>query len=378
MRILNFTLVLYAVLVSCSYGQGFRFVAVTTEKILGKYSKLAKAKKALNQFPPGANRPLRMIAEVKDNKIDWDPRFVGGEDQSQGLAAGFNIWWETWDDIENMISVARKALGDPKGVFIVVADGKALGKFESLQKAKSALDQFPPNSKTPRMVVEVKNGKVLDDPRLVAGQSQERGLKEGFNRYWTGWEEIDSMLWVAQYYLDQPKGPAKGEFIVVVAGQVKGKFKFLSKAQAVLNNYPEGSKPPSRLILEVKDGKVLDDPRMIAGRNQELGISAGFNSYWTGWDDIDSQIWAAETYLDNQVEVLGDFIVVAGSNAIGKFKTLSAAKDALKRWPIGAKSPSRLVVELKKGKVDYDPRIVGGKSQYLGMQAGLLMFLVIS
>jgi len=129
MRILNFTLVLYAVLVSCSYGQGFRFVAVTTEKILGKYSKLAKAKKALNQFPPGANRPLRMIAEVKDNKIDWDPRFVGGEDQSQGLAAGFNIWWETWDDIENMISVARKALGDPKGVFIVVADGKALGKW---------------------------------------------------------------------------------------------------------------------------------------------------------------------------------------------------------------------------------------------------------
>jgi len=210
------------------------FITVAGGQVLGKYPFLSQAKRALKNFPDGATTPLRMIVEVNNGRVNQDPSYVGGENQAGGLQFGFNVWWNSWTDIEQMMTIAQASLGDTKGRFIVVA-----------------------------------------------------GVATGFNKFWSGWDSIDEMLWVAQDYLDRPKGDVKGIFIVVVGLKVIGKYTLLSQAQAKLKIYPQGAKSPSRIIFEVKNGNILDDPRTISGRNQMPGNNAGFNSYWTGWDEVD-------------------------------------------------------------------------------------------
>jgi len=314
-----------------------------------------------------------MIAEAIDDRVNRDPRIVGGQDQSEGLRNGFNIWWNTWDDIERMISVAQVSLGDPKGKFLVVAGSKVLADVTSLKAAKAVLvNKYLSGATTPsRMVVEVVNGQVLNDPRIIAGQSQELGVAAGFNRYWTGWDDIDTMLWYAQEYLDMPKGDVTGVFIVVANMKVIGKYELLSMAKAQLNLYPQGAKSPIRLMFQVENDIINDDPRTIAGRNQVYGNNAGFNSYWTSWAEVDNMLWEAEKFLKKPVgDVAGDFLVVADGKVQGRFDKLSLAQDVLNKYPSDSKIPIRCILEVKNGKVDNDPRYIGGRTQTDGEWAG--------
>lgn len=86
-------------------------------------------------------------------------------------------------------------------------------------------------------------------------------------------------------------GDTKGKFLVVAGTKFVAYVKSLKDAQAVLkNNYLSGAATPSRMVVEVVTGKVYNDPRIIAGQSQELGIIGGFNKYWTGWGNIDNML----------------------------------------------------------------------------------------
>lgn len=74
---------------------------------------------------------------------------------------------ELLDLCRKIISIAQNTLGDPKGRFLVVYANEVVGDFKSLRKAKDKLMEYPkPQRKPSRIVVEVKNGRVLDDPRF--------------------------------------------------------------------------------------------------------------------------------------------------------------------------------------------------------------------
>lgn len=351
------------------------FIVVADNRVIGKYKRISDAKAALRVYKKGARTPKRMIVEAKGGRVDEDPRFVGGEEQQAGLRNGFNIWWSGWKDIDVMLNVAQISLGDTRGFFLSVTDTKVLGQFNSLSKAKQALLRFKNQRRPSRMVVEVQDGKVLDDPRRVGGQNQLAGMVTGFNRFWRDWDDVDEMLWVAEDYLYRKKNlDTYGVFIVVINRKVVGKFDRLSLAKQALKKYPV-NRPPSRCVVEVIHNRVHSDPRMIAGRDQEAGITHGFNRYWTGWSDIDKMVRAAEEYLYMEAkDVKGTFIVVAERKVIDIFKLLSNAKAALKKYKLGAKSPSRMVVEVKNGRLLDDPRIIAGQPQIRGMRAGFNTF----
>lgn len=78
------------------------YIAVIGDKVLGKSTRLSAAKAFLRTYPDGATEPIRMIAEAIDNRVNRDPRTVGGRNQSGCLRNGFNIWWNTWDAIERL------------------------------------------------------------------------------------------------------------------------------------------------------------------------------------------------------------------------------------------------------------------------------------
>jgi len=230
---------------------------------------------------------------------------------------------------------------------------------------------YPQGAKSPsRIIFEVKNGNILDDPRTISGRNQMPGNNAGFNSYWTGWDEVDEFLYAAEKYLNRPVGDVSGDFLVVVGQNVLGRFKKLSLAQAVLNRYPKASKTPVRCILEIKNGKVDNDPRYIAGRYQVDGIDAGFNFHWPGWDAIDKMISVGEGYLMSLQNPKGTFLVVAGDTVLGEYNNLNSAKNALKSYPSGARKPSRMVIEVRNGKVLYDPRLVAGQNQEAGIVNG--------
>ena len=50
----------------------------------------------------------------------------------------------------------------------------------------------------------------------------------------------------------------------------------------------------SRLIAEVRNGKVEADPHQVDGQNQSP--ENGFNKYWSGWADIHRMIAVARSY----------------------------------------------------------------------------------
>lgn len=180
------------------------FIVVANGKVTGMYKNLEPAKAELNKYPKGASSPSRMIAEFKDGTVLADPHVVGGERQGDGLKAGFNKWWWNWNDINSMVKVAQDFI---KGttLFIVVANKQVVGMCNDLEQAKAELNNYPKGASSPsRMIAEVKNGVVQGDPHVVGGERQGDGLKAGFNKWWWNWNDINSMVKVAQGYLATP------------------------------------------------------------------------------------------------------------------------------------------------------------------------------
>ena len=44
--------------------------------------------------------------------------------------------------------------------------------------------------------------------------------------------------------------------------------------------YGRGVASPQRMVCEVLNGKVIDDPHTCGGQNRGGGVNAGFNKYW--------------------------------------------------------------------------------------------------
>eukprot|EP01083_Nonionella_stella_P088158 245508_1 len=121
----------------------------------------------------------------------------------------------------------------------------------SVWSARSAMENGRGASNPQRMVCEVRNGKVNDDPHTCGGQNQGGGLKEGFNKWWNGWDAIHEMNAIAQKHCVKPV-----KFVVVAGGQVVHESKQIATCKEYLmKNYGRGASNPQRMVCEVRNGK---------------------------------------------------------------------------------------------------------------------------
>ena len=65
------------------------------------------------------------------------------------------------------------------------------GPYNDLQLAKDELKQIAKNGKS-RMIVEVINGIIREDPHMITGISQTSS--NGFEKDWNNWDDIHEMV----------------------------------------------------------------------------------------------------------------------------------------------------------------------------------------
>ena len=82
-----------------------------------------------------------------------------------------------------------------EGNFLVVAENSVVRSFNDLNLAKEVLAQL---SKDSRLIAEMRNGEVVADPHQIAGQNQ--NSENGFNKHWTGWDDINRMIALVKNY----------------------------------------------------------------------------------------------------------------------------------------------------------------------------------
>lgn len=224
------------------------------------------------------------------------------------MKAGFNNYWHDGSDINRMCSL----LSNRVLAYCVVAGSSAQGPF-SLTHAKSILNKYPRGETPPsRAVFEVRDGVVLQDPHHVGGENQGIALKAGFNRYWTGWDDINRMHAILQKRVQA--------HYVVAGNDSKGPFS-LAHAKSILHTYTPGATVPSRAVFEVRNCIVLKDPHSVGGEKQGDGLEAGFNMYWHEWHDINRM----HAMLDKHIQ---EYYVAIGNKAKGPF-CLAHAKNIL-------------------------------------------------
>ena len=68
------------------------------------------AKQYLKRY--SGSYPSRMVTEVQHGIVKMDPHMIGGQDQGKGNVAGFNKYWNDWNDIRRMIAIAQAYADD--------------------------------------------------------------------------------------------------------------------------------------------------------------------------------------------------------------------------------------------------------------------------
>ncbi len=175
-----------------------------------------------------------------------------------------------------------------EGQLYIVAAGKIIwGPDKDIERCKKILNaNYGSGASRPqRMIVEVMDGKVVADPHSCAGQNQGGGVGAGFNKYWNDWYSIRAMKTVVRFHID--KKNYTGHLYVVAGGSIVHDSTNVESCKNYLNNnYGRGASNPQRMIVEVMNGQIVQDPHSCAGQDQGGGVNTGFNKYWNNWDSI--------------------------------------------------------------------------------------------
>jgi len=223
-----------------------------------------------------------------------------------------------------------------RGLFLVVSNNRVLYKVRNLITAKWYLRRIKSGS---RCIFEVQNGKVLGNPHRIAGYPQTR--KYGFNKYWNDWNDITRMRRIAVNYYKRTLKPRtirtkniRGAYLVIGNNKVEYRTIWLNRAKRYLGRFKTGP----RCIFEVRRGKVLRNPRKIAGYPQNSVY--GFNRSWKRRSDIPHMYWIGATYVRGlSKKKKRRYLVVYGNRVIRNYRTLKSALRKLQR--VGRTSKTR-------------------------------------
>ena len=90
-------------------------------------------------------------------------------------------------------------IGPVGSTFLVVRDAGVVGSYVDIEMAKETLKGL--NSDQSRLIAEVDSANILqEDPHVVGGQQQTHS--QGFNKFWSDWDDIKKLMEIAQKYLD--------------------------------------------------------------------------------------------------------------------------------------------------------------------------------
>jgi len=288
------------------------FLVVAKGKVV-RCKSLYIARKVLRRYKSGS----RCIFQIKNGQVLSNPRKICGYPQTRKY--GFNGRWRNAKDINHMRVLAtefyrrsiyginrrrptKKKRRSPRGIFLVVAGNRCVGRFTVLSHAKRRLAKYGRSRKI-RCIFEVKNGRVLKSYSRIAGQRQSRGRRAGFNKYWRNTRDVRRMYGVATVYYKKylrrmrlKNTRRRARFIVVAGHSVIGYFMKLSQAKRALKRFRRGAKKPSRCIFPIKKGRVLKSAKWVGGQNQYKGLPQ-FNKYWKNGKDLRRMRLIAKKYV---------------------------------------------------------------------------------
>lgn len=203
----------------------------------------------------------------------------------------------------------------------MIVDTEVAGIYCTLEEAKQKLFEYAEGVTYPsRLIAEVVDGLLNDNPKYIDGEPQVDGPDAGFNKYWKDAEDMERMNDIAKTaYEKEPTTCADEEeegmddaeriYYVVVEDEVVGRFCSVEEAKNRLRDV-EGNdgEGPCRMVVEIVNGEVEDDPHWIDGEKQGDGIDAGFNKYWSNWEDIKKMTDAAREVFENDPETCLDVL----------------------------------------------------------------------
>ena len=104
---------------------------------------------------------------------------------------------------------------DSKNYIVVQMNPQIVkGPFSNLQEAKNELRRIARNGKwKKRMMVEVINGVIKEDPHKINGIDQMP--QNGFEKNWGGWNDIRAMIKIAKLFVKN-KGEIRGKLDMVM------------------------------------------------------------------------------------------------------------------------------------------------------------------
>ena len=144
------------------------------------------------------------------------------------------------------------------------------------------------------------NIKNLKPNNRVVATKQRVDLKV-VNGVWTemAWvDEKGTLVIKGQEQLSRYQGTDGSYFMIVADGKVVHHSADLEDNKNYLNTkYGKGVNSPSRMIVDVSNGTVSEDPHTVGGQNQGGGVNAGFNKWWWNWNDIHAMTAVAKNYL---------------------------------------------------------------------------------
>ena len=99
-------------------------------------------------------------------------------------------------------------ISDSSQEYILVQNNPSIvkGPFLDLQFAKNELKEIAKNNKS-RMMIEIINGSIQMDPHTISGIDQ--SASNGFDKWWSGWDDINAMLEIATQYRSKNTDPLK-------------------------------------------------------------------------------------------------------------------------------------------------------------------------
>ena len=119
---------------------GQEYLVITGSSVILQTLTLFIARQYFKRY--SGSYPSRMVTEVQNGIVKKDPHRIGGQEQGKGNAAGFNIYWNDWNDIRRMTIIAQNCVPGPGVVFLVVDDSSVYLETPSIIIAKNILEDF--------------------------------------------------------------------------------------------------------------------------------------------------------------------------------------------------------------------------------------------
>ncbi len=325
------------------------FVVVGDNRAITRHNMLFDAMRELKRHTRGS----RCIFEVRDKHVLLNPHKIAGFMQTRGN--DFNNEWNDVDDIRRLHRIAalwysanHKPKPVVKGQFIVVVDRAVVRFCRRLQPAISELRKH--DRETCRCIFEVADRTVLRNMGTIAGYRQT--TDNGFDKHWNDNNDIERMYGTACVWYARMKLP--GQYIAVVKRTARF-FDRLYKAQNMLWRAGSGD----RCIFEVKNGKVVEDPMVIAGIAQRR--TNGFNVHWGDVEKLQRVAFLkyARRYIHIENVKAGYFVVT--DKGVRRCRRLRTAMRAVRRHR-DDDSP-RCIFVTRNGRVQCKPNVIMGYRQ---------------